>query len=350
MPANSKGDGIGGVPQNRSTFGAGYDISVARLRLFSGPFCDSSHIKTRSSQINSRSPINCVLQMDRDTSTTHWASLSKPTIKDVIVRFIDEITPEFPLLQAVEKGIRSIERTCAFVGDPIERLTTGLICAWRDERLERVGAASVANELDVLAVLLEIARTEWGWLQHNPALAVDRPRPPKEERVRRVSDQEAKAICDALGYTPVGMVGSAHGYTALAFLLSIETGLRKHEALSLRWPNVFLEDHYISVDGRTVPLSRQAARLFDQLYRFDDDDRCIPLTENDAGKAWVMARKIARRTVPSAAKLDFNDSRYEAAARLAKRMDLLPLARVLDQKNLANLVTNYLEVPTRGMD
>lgn len=287
-------------------------------------------------------PIPHAPTMDRNTSTAQCA-FSKRTIKEAINRYVEEIAPEVPLLQATEKGLRSIERTCSFFGDPLERLTTESISVWRDERLEQISAASVANELNVLAVILEIARTEWSWLHYNPALAVKRPHQPNAKRVRRVSDLEAKAICDALGYAPETMVGSADGYTALAFLLSIETGIRKYEAQSLRWSDVFLDKGYLNIDGRKVPLSRRATQLFEQLFRFDDDARCIPLTQGHAGKAWKKARKAATMTVPSVADLQFNDSRDEAAARMAKRFDLLPLSRILDQQNLALLVTCYLE-------
>jgi integrase len=51
-------------------------------------------------------------------------------------------------------------------------------------------------------------------------------------------------MCDALGLEAGATVGTASGYTALAFVLAIETGMRKNEIQSLRWVDVFLKEGY----------------------------------------------------------------------------------------------------------
>jgi integrase len=255
---------------------------------------------------------------------TQLVLIAKRTLKDIITRYVNEIVPETPLLLETERGLHAIERNCSFAGDPLERVTVESISAWRDERLERTAKPAAVNELDLLTAMLEIART------------------------RRVPDAEIQAMCDALGLEGGAMVGTASEYTAVAFVLSIETGMRKGEIQSLRWADVFRDKSCLCVAGstgetaRTVPLSGRAARLFDQLFRFDNDERCIPLREDHASRAWSRARKRAAEKLPSLADLQFNDSRHEATARMARKFDLLPLSRILDHRNLASLVTYYL--------
>jgi integrase len=279
---------------------------------------------------------------------TQLVLIAKRTLKDIITRYVNEIVPETPLLLETERGLHAIERNCSFAGDPLERVTVESISAWRDERLERTAKPAAVNELDLLTAMLEIARTEWGWLHYNPALAVERPRQVAGKRSRRVPDAEIQAMCDALGLEGGAMVGTASEYTAVAFVLSIETGMRKGEIQSLRWADVFRDKSCLCVAGstgetaRTVPLSGRAARLFDQLFRFDNDERCIPLREDHASRAWSRARKRAAEKLPSLADLQFNDSRHEATARMARKFDLLPRSRILDHRNLASLVTYYL--------
>jgi integrase len=293
--------------------------------------------------------INCLTVCNSPMNRSAFGA--KRTIKDVINRFVDEIAPTMLSLSVTNKRLRSLERDCGFVGDPLDQLTTESITAWRDERLKRLTAAGAMHELDFLTALLEIARFEWGWTQDNPALSVERTCQYGRNRSRRVSDIEAQTISAALGYNPGVMAGSAPAFTALAFLLSLETGLRKHEIKELRWSDVFLDKDYLQITanaerrGRTVPLFMEAKHLLDQLYRFEDDDRCIPIRGHHASISWVKAREIAAEKLPSLADLAFNDARYEGIARLAKKFGLLALSRIADHEDLATLAIFYLNTP-----
>jgi hypothetical protein len=75
-------------------------------------------------------------------------------------RYVHEIVPQSTLLVRTATVLHSIERTCGFAYDPLECVTVKSIAAWRDQRLERMAMPGVLRELDLLAALLEIARTE----------------------------------------------------------------------------------------------------------------------------------------------------------------------------------------------
>jgi integrase len=253
----------------------------------------------------------------------------------------------------ISRGLHAIEVNCKFLGDPLERLSVNLISEWLAERVSEVAASHATYELNLITALLEVARAEWGWIQNNPALLVTRPRILANDRTapnpRRVLDIEIQTICEALGYIDGSMAVSASQYTAVAFLLSIETGMRKNEACSLRWSEVFLDEGYVSVSGieleetRNIPLSQKAAALFRQLFRFENDERCMPLEQHFASGARTRAKKTAMRKLPSLADLKFTDSRQEATARMSQNFSLFSLSRILDHANVPTLVPYYLK-------
>ncbi|MEM5384127.1 tyrosine-type recombinase/integrase [Paraburkholderia phymatum] len=291
--------------------------------------------------------------MQIDLPPSSQTLLGKRTLRDVINRYTDEFIPRKRAAVSISKTLHEIGLSCAFLGDPLERLSVELISEWLTQRLSGIATSHATYELNLITALLEVARAEWGWIQNNPALLIARPRIPANDRKtpipRRVSDLEIQTICEALGYTDGSMAASASQYTAVAFLLSIETGMRKNEARALRWSDVFLDEGYISIQGteieeiRKIPLSKKASALFSQLFRFEDDERCIPLEQHFASKTWTIAKKTAVRKLPSLEDLKFSDSRDEATARMAKNFSILSLSRILDHANLPTLVPYYLK-------
>ncbi|MBP0589266.1 tyrosine-type recombinase/integrase [Paraburkholderia sp. LEh10] len=291
--------------------------------------------------------------MQIDFPPTTKTLLGKRTLRDVINRYTDEFMPEKRGAASIAKSLHDIGLSCPFLGDPLERLTVEIISEWLAQRLSGIAASHATYELNLVTALLEVARAELGWIKNNPALSIARPPIPANDRSapvpRRVSDVEIQTMCEAMGYEDGSMAASGSQYTAVAFILSVETGMRKNEALALRWSDVFLDEGYISIMGseieeiRKIPLSKKATALFSQLFRFEDDERCIPVAHHFASKTWTMAKKRAMQRLPSLEDLKFTDSRYEATARMAKNFSLLSLSKILDHANLPTLVPYYLE-------
>ncbi len=88
--------------------------------------------------------------------------------------------------------------------------------------------------------------------------------------------------------------------------------------------------------SRTVPLSREAMRI-------------IGLMSNKEGQVFGLAPdRIAvlfMRLVQNAAidDLHFHDSRHKAVTRLARKLSVLELARVIGHKNLSQLMTYIID-------
>lgn len=276
-------------------------------------------------------------QIEADTKHTATA-LGAHTLGAAFKRFSEEVTPQrkgarwerVRLDQLQRNPIASIQ--CA-------QLVPADIAAWRDERLKEVGPASVNRELNVITAVIEQARKEWGWITVNPCRGVSRPKNPRH-RDRRISTDEIERVLIALGYDEDEPVETAQQQIAVAFLIALETAMRLGEIITLEWCDVHLAQRYVRLndsknsDPRDVALSRRAVELFERLPA-------------DRGRVFTCSRDTAstlfRRAVRAAqiGNLTFHDTRHEAITRLARKLDVLDLARMIGHRDLRSLRVYY---------
>lgn len=164
---------------------------------------------------------------------------------------------------------------------------------WKRERLEKVKPSTVKRELAKLKAALTLA-VRWGKIAKNPATHVT-VKVPKEKRVRYLDADERKRLFDAMaardkklkqerlsanqwrverGYKPLPLLPHFGDHLTPLIILVLNTGLRKTEALTLRWSDISL--------GDTPLLTIQAASAKAKAQRH------IPLNEDavDALKKW----------------------------------------------------------------
>jgi integrase len=124
---------------------------------------------------------------------------------------------------------------------------------------------------------------------------------------------------------------------AAMFLLSIETGIRLGEILSIRWPDV--SDKSVTLqetkngDRRSVPLSMKAREII-AARRNIDPDHVFTLTQAQASKAFQRA---------SVNGVHFHDARSEAVTRLSKKLSVMDLARMIGHRDPRSLMLYYSE-------
>lgn len=214
------------------------------------------------------------------------------------------------------------------------------VAAWRDRRLAQVSAASVRREWNLLSNACSIAVKEWKWLRENPMREVRRP-PPGESRDRIATEDEIERVLFALGYdydTPPDSVSARVG---AAVLFAIETAMRAGEIAGLTWDRIFMDKRYCKTSGKTaaarrdVALSAEALRVLEQIrgtgYVFN-----ITTAQIDA-----LFRKAKMRAMID--DLHFHDLRHTAITRLAKKLDVLALARMVGHRDLRMLQIYYNE-------
>jgi len=87
---------------------------------------------------------------------------------------------------------------------------------------------------------------------------------------------------------------------------------------------------------RNVPLSKEALRIIEQLPKINGSDSVFYLKTTTVD---VLFRKIKDRAGIN--DLHFHDTRHEAIKRLARKLEVLDLARMVGHKDLKQLMVYY---------
>ena len=209
---------------------------------------------------------------------------------------------------------------------------------WRDGRLKNVSPASVRREWNILSSAINIAIKEWGWLSVNPLLSVKRPvSPPARERL--FTDTEIDLLCHTLGYNSEIKPQTTTAKVGAAMLFAIETGMRAGEIVALKWSDVDktvaqVRQGKTDAATRRVPLSKAAQAILNNLPK--DGDRCFEIETKQIDS---LFRKAKDKALIDG--LHFHDTRATAVTRLAKKLDILDLAKMIGHKDLRMLQVYY---------
>lgn len=259
------------------------------------------------------------------------------TMGDAFRRFRLEVSPsrrgarwETLRLAALEQDPLSLV--------PIAEIDAPDLAAWRDRRLQSVQGSTVLRESNLIRSVLTLARAEWGWTKRNPFETVTMP-PGNRHRRRRVSEAEIQAVLRALGYAEGAEIVRQQQRVAIAFLVALETGMRAGEILSLDARDVFLPERFVRLDltkngdARDVPLTGRAVEL---LQRMPTDGRLFPVSSGTLDVLFRRAVKDARIEG-----LTFHDSRHEACTRLARKLNVLELAKMIGHRDPKSLMIYF---------
>jgi len=224
-------------------------------------------------------------------------------------------------------------------------ITSDILGRWRDQRLtvDEVKGSSVNRDLNLLSHVFASATKEWKWIAKSPTTDVRRPADPPA-RDRLYSDDEIERICFALGFDQVETELATTGYqrVAVAFLFAIETAMRAGEICSLVASDIVGRTATLrqTKNGtkRGVPLSRRAAELLSLLPEVPDDE---PLFDLTSGSLDALFRKAKKRAMIDDG--TFHDTRHLAITRLARKLNVLDLARMVGHKDLRQLQVYYNE-------
>lgn len=258
---------------------------------------------------------------------------SRKTLAEAFTRYRDEVS-------ITKRGRRWEEiRLNKFCTYPIARtkmkdLTPALFADWRDHRLTEIKGASVRREMQLMSSVLTVARREWGWIDINPLSDVRKP-PSSQRRNRIPTQDELERLAQAAGSDPSNATARAF----MAFQFACETAMRAGEIVGLTWQHVDLDRRVAHLpmtkngEARDVPLSSAACAI---LSRLEGRDPVFGLRSDNLDVLW---RKIRGRAMVEG--LTFHDSRHDGVTRLAQKLDVLDLARVVGHKDLRQLMTYY---------
>ena len=261
------------------------------------------------------------------------------TVAEAFVRYRDEVSP-------LKKGQRwEVIRFNKLLRAPfaslfLTDLHTDDLEQWKNTELKRVKSSTVNRDLNLIASVIETARKQWKWADNNPVRDVNRPKNPRP-RDRRISDAEITRALAALDYTEDKPVITQRHQIAVAFLLALETAMRQGEIWGLTWEHVNLLEQFVILpetkngSSREVPLSLRAVDLLKKLSP-QSDGRVLHCNQDSSGAIFRRALKLA-----SIDNLTFHDTRHEALTRLARRLDVLDLARMVGHHDPRSLMIYY---------
>lgn len=230
---------------------------------------------------------------------------------------------------AAEWESRRFAESAAFFGEHVmlAAIDSARIGEWRDDRLKHVKASTVLRHKNLLQSLFQVAVDEWKLLTVNPFKGVRFPEhtPPRHQiwtwplikRVLRARDCNQREI-----------------ECIRAFHIALHTGMRLNEILSAKLVGQVAVLERDKGSGKVsapvkVPLARKGAQLFAKYGPFTIKPDIASATFSDLTDNLLIDG------------LTFHDSRASALTWLARRFDVMTLARISRHRNLKILMDTY---------
>lgn len=268
------------------------------------------------------------------------AEAKRHTLADLIDRYISSILPAKKDAAQQHRQLLWWRKQLghALLAD----LTPSKVSEQRDVlKADGKSPATVNRYLAALSHAFTIAVQEYEWLDASPMAKIRREKEPRG-RVRYLSDDERDRLLTACRASP-------NPDLYLAVVLSLATGARKMEILTLRWNEVDLQRGALILletkngECRTLPIGNHARELLTAraTARRLDTDLLFPSPDNlhrpvQLRHAWQAALKAARID-----DFHWHDLRHSAASYLAMTgASLQEIAAILGHKTLA-MVKRY---------
>jgi len=218
----------------------------------------------------------------------------------------------------------------------IASITTAHIGEWRDWRLAggpgrpAVKTSTVLREINLMRHMFSLARDEWKWITASPFTGLRMP----EDGAPRTQLWRWRQIRTVLRADREGKTAEV----IAAFRIALHTGLRLKEVLEGAYDpdrRVMLlageDSGKTTKGGKTklvvVPVPRRARKLFPAVFTVG------------ANEASTLFSKLT--TQLRIKDLTFHDSRATALTLMARRMDVMTLARISRHKDISLLFNTY---------
>ena len=286
-------------------------------------------------------------EMEREAKEHQSSQIPERPFKDALERYRDTVSIK---KRGQKFEIRRIDRWLGNGQDSpdplcfisLSDLQPKHFAEWRDRRLQEVAVGTVLREWTVLSSICSTCTKEWGWLRDNPMSKVNRPAEP-EARSRRLEEGEFDQLMIATQYDINIPPETKSQRIGAAIVFAIETAMRAGEICGITWDDVNLERRTVYLpktkngNPRTVPLSTTAVKVLEQLLTLEDCQRKAFNLKSDSLD--VNFRKIRKKCLID--DLHFHDLRREALTRLAKKVDVLNLAKISGHTDLRILQKVY---------
>lgn len=251
------------------------------------------------------------------------------TLQEAVTKYLTTVS--IHKRDAIDWETRRFNALLEHFGDAaLESITSESIGAWRTQRLETVSGSTVLRESGLYRNLFKVAQNEWKWITVNPYSGVRLPKA-NAPRVQVWRWQEIRRVLRG-----GQRVGGKTLEVTQAFHIALRTGMRLKEAVMA--PQCFdkarrvvdLTSSKTAAKGETVPLTRLGYRLMCQMpAKFEVSE----------ARASMLFCLLCDNLLIS--DLQFRDARATALTLMARRMDVLTLARISRHKDLRLLISTY---------
>lgn len=257
----------------------------------------------------------------------------KMSLRQAADRYVAEVSVH--KRGAVETERRRLNAMVDFFGDVhLDSITPEDIGRWRTERMKEVKGSTILRDSGLYRNMFRVAMNEWQVIKTNPYTGVRLPRaePPRRQLWRW---QDIKRVLRAGQRT-----GGKTLEVTQAFHIALRTGMRLNEAVTA--PECFDEQRRVvdlrssktAPKGETVPLTSQGYRLMKSM------PKKFEVSEDRASMLFcILLDKLLIKG------LQFRDARATALTLMARKMDVLTLARISRHKDLKMLLVYYRETP-----
>ena len=269
------------------------------------------------------------------------SSLPNKKFGELMDRYAEEVSPSKKGGRWEEIRLRKLGGDL-IAGVTVAELDPSHVAEWRDRRIKEVSSSSVLREWSLLSHVCTVAVKEWRWLNSNPFLSVTKPKKAKP-RDRRPTSDEIERLIHTLDYRTDSDLTKIMSRVGAMFLLAIETAMRASEMSGMTWEHVHLDQSYVHLPDtkngfpRDVPLSDRAIEIIEQARQINRGEGSVfDVTPSQIDSLFRKAKKAAM-----VKGLRFHDSRREALSRMAKKMNIMQLARISGHRDLRILQTVY---------
>lgn len=276
----------------------------------------------------------------------HVPVMATDTLETLIKRRITEIDKD-PERKWDKLRLESfLKHNRALSKKPASRVTHEDFEQWVERRKKVVKEQTALRELNVVSGVFTHAIKKWKVkLPRHPTRGMNKPKK-GAPRKRRPSVTELKALYEYRG--------SANQYTVKwyvlwMFELAIETGMRIGELVLIKPADLHLDEYWLHLpktkngDARDVPLSPRAKEIVELMMKRPGADKAGPFPLNK-GSLDALWRDVTKAL--GIVDLHFHDSRHEACTRLAKKYEVLDLAKVIGHRDLKSLMIYYNPTPS----
>lgn len=271
-----------------------------------------------------------------DLQLLDQASPTGRTFAQAAERYLAEVSPKKNGTKW--EGFRLAKMVEHFGDKRLVDIKAPQIAAWRDWRLagdsehKAVSGSTVLREGNLLRNVFTLARDEWQWIDHSPFKGVKLP-DEAEPRHQRWTWQKIRRVLRYLGHVTGQAPATVDQQIALAFLITLSTSLRASECLRVGPKTFNLATRVITVKAKgklrsEIPVPRRAVKHC-RLAAFTIDAADLDVGFRDARDATLVGD------------LRFHDGRASALTWLARRVDVLTLARISQHSDLRMLQKVY---------